>query len=60
VHDTLGGCVGHFPRNQDELEEIANAWVPDEFIFCRDSNIHCVESKEVRYHLVWKTKLPWW
>jgi len=33
VHDRLGERVGHFPRNQEELEEMANAWVPDEFIF---------------------------
>ena len=58
VHDRLGGRVNHFSRNQEELEEMANAQVPDEFIFCRDSNIHCEESKEVRYQPVWKTKLP--
>ena len=40
IHDRLGRRVGHFLRNQEELEETANAWVPDEFIFCRDSNIH--------------------
>jgi len=39
MHDRLGGCVGHFPRNQEELEQMANARVPDEFIFCR----YCVE-----------------
>jgi len=60
VHDSLGERVGHFLRNQEELEEIANARVPDEFIFCRDSNIHCVESKEIRYQPVWRTKLPRW
>jgi len=49
MHDRLGGHVGHFPRNQEELEEMANAQVPDEFIFYRDSNIHHVESKEVHY-----------
>jgi hypothetical protein len=53
----LGERVGHFPRKQEELEEMASARVPDEFIFCRDANIHQVES-EVRYQLVWKTKLP--
>ena len=60
MHDRLGYHVSPFPRNQEELEEMANAWVPDEFIFCRDSNIHRVESKEVHYQLVWKTKLPQW
>jgi len=60
VHDRLGGRIGYFPRNQEELEEMANARVPDEFIFCKDSNIHRVESKEVRYQPVWKTKLPLW
>ena len=58
VHDRFGGRVGYFPRNQEELEEIANARVLNEFIFCRDYNIHHVELKEVRYHPVWKTKLP--
>jgi len=47
VHDRLGEHVGHFPRNQEELEEMANAWVPDEFIFCRDANTHRLESSEV-------------
>jgi len=60
VHDRLGGRVGHFPRNQEELEEMANARVPDEFIFCRDANTHRVESREVRYQSVRKTKLPQW
>ena len=40
VHDRLGERVGYFPRNQEELEEMANAWVPDEFIFCKDANTH--------------------
>jgi len=60
VHERLGGCVGYFPRNQEELEEMANARVPDEFIFCRDSNIHRVESSGVFYQLVWRTKLHRW
>jgi len=60
VHDMLGGRVGHFPRNQEELEEMANARVPDEFIFCRDANTHRVESREVRYQPVRKTQLPQW
>ena len=33
VHDRLGKRVGHLPRNQEELEEMADARVPDEFIF---------------------------
>ena len=60
MHERLGGRVGYFPMNQEELEEMANARVPDEWIFCRDSTIHLVESKEVRYQPVWKTKLPRW
>ena len=60
VHDRLGERVGHFPRNQDELEEMADARVPDEFIFCRDANTHRVESREVRHQLVWRTELPQW
>jgi len=58
VHDRLGECVGHFPRNQEELQEMANARVPDEFIFCRDASTHRVESREVRYQPVRKTQLP--
>ena len=58
VHDRLGERVGHFPRNQEKLEEMVDARVPDEFIFCRDANIHQVESREVRYQPAWKTKLP--
>jgi len=60
VHDRLGGHVGHFPRNQEGLEEMANARVHDEFIFCRDANTHRVESREVCYQPVWKTQLPQW
>jgi len=33
VHDRLGDRVEYFPRNREELEEMANAQVPDEFIF---------------------------
>ena len=39
---------------------MANAWVPDDFIFGRDSKVHHAESKEVHYQPVWKTKLPRW
>ena len=60
MHDRLGEHVGRFPRDQKELEEMANARVPDEFIFCKDANIHRMESREVHYQLVWKTKLPRW
>jgi len=60
VHERLGGRVCYFPRNQEELEEMANARVPDEFIFYRDPYIHRVESNEVRCQLIWKTKLPQW
>jgi len=60
VHDTLGECVGHFPKNQEELEEMANARVLDEIIFCRDANTHRVESREARYQPVQKIQLPQW
>ena len=60
MHDRLWEHVGHFPRNQEELEEMANARVPDEFIFCRDANTHPIESREVRYQPVRKTQLPQW
>ena len=46
MHDRLGDCVRYFLRNQEELEEMADARVPDEFIFCRDANTHRVESRE--------------
>jgi len=29
VHDRLGEPVGYFPRNQEELEETADARVPN-------------------------------
>ena len=32
MHDRLGDRVQYFPRNQEELEEMANARVPDEFV----------------------------
>jgi len=40
VHDRLGDRVEYFPRNQEELEEMANARVPDEFVLCRDANAY--------------------
>jgi len=57
VHDRLGEQIGYFPRNQEELEEMANARVPDEFIFCRDTNTYRVESREIRHmslHQQWQ------
>ena len=60
VHEWLDRRVEYFLRNQEELEEMANARVPDEKIFYRDPSIRRVESTEVRYQLVWKTKLPRW
>jgi len=33
MHDRLGERVSYFPRNQEELEEMADARVPDKFIF---------------------------
>ena len=58
VHERLGKRAGYFPRNQEELEEMANARVPDEEIFYRDPNIRRVES--TCYQPVWKTKFPRW
>ena len=58
MHERLGRRVNYFPRNQEELEEMANVRVPDEEIFYRDPNIRRVESTEVCYQPVWKTKLP--
>jgi len=46
VHERLGERAGYFPRNQEELEEMANARLPDEEIFYRDPNIRHVESTE--------------
>jgi hypothetical protein len=39
---------------------MANARVSDEEIFYRDPNIHRVESTEICYQPVSKTKLPRW
>ena len=52
VHNRLGEHVDYFPRNQEELEEMADARVPDEFIFCRDANTYRMESREARYQPV--------
>jgi len=60
VHDRLGDRVEYFPENQEELEEMANAWVPDEFIFCRDANTCQVELRENRRPAVRRQQLPPW
>jgi len=60
VHDRLGDRVWYFPRNQEELEEMANARVPDEFIFCRDANTYRVESRENRRPSARQPQLPPW
>ena len=60
MHDRLGERIGYFPRSQEELEEMADARVPDEFIFCRDANTYRVESRENRHQSVKQTQLPPW
>jgi len=60
VHDRLGDRVECFPRNQEELEEMANARVPDEFIFCRDANTYRMESRENHRPSVRQQQLPPW
>jgi len=60
VHDRLGDRVAYFPRNQEELEEMANARVPDQFIFCRDANTYRVESRESRRPSARQPQLPSW
>ena len=60
MHDRLGYRVQYFPRNQEELEEIANARVPDEFVFCRDANTHRMESRENRRPATRQKLLPPW
>jgi hypothetical protein len=52
VHKRLGKHAGYFPGNQEELEEMANARVPDEEIFYRDPNIRRVESTGTCYQPV--------
>jgi len=47
-------------RNQEELEEMANARVPDEFIFCRDANTYRMESRENHRPSVRQQQLPPW
>jgi len=60
VHDRLGEHVGYFPRSQEELEDMADARVPDEFIFCRDANTYLVESRENHHQSVRQPQLPPW
>jgi hypothetical protein len=60
VHERLGKRAGYFLRNQEELGEMANARVLDEEIFYRDPNIRHVESTEICYQPILKTKLPQW
>jgi len=60
VHDRLGDRVEYLPRNQEELEEMANARVPDEFILCRDANTYRMESKKNRRPVVRQQQLPPW
>jgi hypothetical protein len=57
VHERLGKRAGYFLRNQEELEEMANARVPDEEIFYRDPNIRRVESTGTYYQPVWKNQV---
>ena len=60
VHDRLGGRVEYFPTNQEWLEEMANARVSDEFIFCRDANTYWMESWEHRRPSARQSPLPPW
>jgi len=60
VHDRLGECVGYCPRNQEELEQMVDARVPNEFIFCRDANTYQMELRENRRQSVRQPQLPPW
>jgi len=60
VHDRLGDHVEYFPRDQEELEEMANVGVPDDFIFCRDANTHRIESRGYRRPSATQSPLPPW
>ena len=60
MHDRLGDHVEYFSRNQEELEEMANARVPVEFVFCRDANTYRVESRENRRPAIRQQQLPPW
>ena len=60
MHDRLSEHVGYFPRNQEELEEMADARVPDECIFCKDANAYRVESRVNSRQSVSQQQLsPW-
>ena len=39
---------------------MANAWVPDQFIFCRDANTYQIESRECRRPSARQSPLPPW
>ena len=60
MHDRHGDRVEYFPRKQEELEEMVDTRVPDEFIFCRDANTYRVESRENRRPSVRQRELPPW
>ena len=60
MHDRLGDRVEYFPTNQEELDEMADARVPDDFIFCRDANAYRMESRESRRLAVRQQQLPPW
>ena len=60
MHDRLGERIGYFPRNREELEEMVDARVPDEFIFCSDANTYRMESRENRCQSVKQLQLPPW
>ena len=60
VHDRLGERVSYSPKNQEELEEMADARFLDEFIFCRDANTYRVESRENCRQSVSQPQLPPW
>jgi len=51
---------GIFPRNQEELEEMADVRVPYEFMFCKDANTYRVESRENRRQSIRQPQLPPW
>ena len=53
IDDSMG-------RLEEELVEMANARVPDEFIFCRDANTYRVESREIHNQSVRQPQLPQW
>jgi len=60
VHDRLCNRVEYFPRKREELKEMSNARVTDEFIFCRHANTYRMESREYRRPSVRQSPLPPW